>query len=1500
MSLSSTSRAAAAPAAAVAAALALVLLLAAAPASACVGTSLSKHTIAVEFTGASPAKTPEASAYVRAGVEQHFREVELDEFRPVAASTFSCVDSRSSEYGTPGGDFAELAAAIAVYEVQANLTLSEADVKAIFDEFMAAAATPERPFYFHSSDLSLAKVFDAIAAAGIKPRPVVFPVQAPTDAAELQIWLDALAKGENQGCGHVKLMIERFLDYGLDSPTIPKALVMAFFLYWWPTPPGSPERAKVNFSVLQGPLSGKAVVIVDAPGCPESAPAMPAAYGGSQVFVYHAAAVEAFRERVLAPWFVAFAAARGITLDQAAFYNALKSLQAKDLAATLIYLDPANALPLWAVNRVIRAGAWHLMPAGPGRRHTLIECAGPYLQRLRVQMALRGQGKASGSEASGGRAASSGSAPARGQQGTPLKRQGDIKDFFAPRPAPKRARSAPPPPAGAGGQGGGAAPPAAAGGSGGDATCSGGGCAGTGTVPGTQGPYGVPRPPLPPSAVPPRAEAPGCGWGGGAASSSGWSDAGSPPPADAPGDGTVVAAGAAAGATGWVLEARVVGRRHQGARGLAQQAAGGGRLELRREADNPVDCNAILVVALPGSEEGGAPSAASGAAEPAAAAAAGDVGAQRAAAAGGVPVGHLPAPVACHLAPLLDGGRLCVGAVEWVAGTADTVSVSLSRLPRAQWRRPPAAAPGGDPQQPRRQWLQRRPSEGSDGGSGGSGGQWGQGAGPPWPQGAGGEAAAAEQRLEEEEGDEEGEEGLSSQAAAESVAAAVGGAAAAGAARPRSSGEVLVEGFGVMLQRIRARDGHLLDARDWALAGALAAAPPPARALCLRLLLRKRTWHRVALLAFSEVPDPSGAVQALAGAGLVRLDCDVTRAADLAALLDGLPSETLRAALVQLLPARHPAAGGGAAAAKGGKHALVAAAQGAAPPPRVAAAVRGLVGPSVQVAPALQRLFVRLQRLYFVAEGRDMSSFLAAARGGVRWPAYRLSGADVSVWPSRGALLAYEDALGHAAALEDALQARRCGFELCAFVGWAVVCVGCLTVVAAGDTARTWECLQPALAALRAGAHKEVAWDAAHAPMPNPPAGPGQGSQQQQQQGSQQGREQQCGEQQEQEQGRPQQPDAEQHTDGPSPAAAAATTTPPPAPPPPSRPLFFARFCAGWVYASLGTVAASLLERERRYGDAVELLQLLLGGNACPGRRGEWWARLSIDLEHTKQARGTGVDAALEVAEAALADTYVRHGDRLALQRRVLRLGKPPRRWRRPPWAAAVAAEPPERRVVGRPLAGSVGARNRYYGYDGRQVCVEDLALQYYARDEGGGWRGIHTEGGIWATLFGLVMWDVLFADVPGVFQSPFQPAPLDLDSDAFFPARAAAIEARLQEVALGGAGRLVSAAWEAHHGALCRGVSWSRFGLPQLLEIAECVGGVGLSVVMRLMAEDHAGSSGGLPDLLLWRTAPHPAARLVEVKGPTDRLSEQQRAWIAAIAGAGLEVEVCKVAEPP
>lgn len=90
---------------------------------------------------------------------------------------------------------------------------------------------------------------------------------------------------------------------------------------------------------------------------------------------------------------------------------------------------------------------------------------------------------------------------------------------------------------------------------------------------------------------------------------------------------------------------------------------------------------------------------------------------------------------------------------------------------------------------------------------------------------------------------------------------------------------------------------------------------------------------------------------------------------------------------------------------------------------------------------------------------------------------------------------------------------------------------------------------------------------------------------------------------------------------------------------------------------------------------------------------------------------------------------------------------------------------------------------------------------------------GTHAEGGIWATLFGLLMWDVLFMEVPDVFQTAFQTAPLDLGTVVFYPNRKDAIDARLSQVREGQGPALLQECWQQHVGEWCRGVNWDRHG---------------------------------------------------------------------------------------
>uniref|UniRef100_A0A0E0DXS0 Fanconi-associated nuclease n=1 Tax=Oryza meridionalis TaxID=40149 RepID=A0A0E0DXS0_9ORYZ len=344
--------------------------------------------------------------------------------------------------------------------------------------------------------------------------------------------------------------------------------------------------------------------------------------------------------------------------------------------------------------------------------------------------------------------------------------------------------------------------------------------------------------------------------------------------------------------------------------------------------------------------------------------------------------------------------------------------------------------------------------------------------------------------------------------------------------------------------------------------------------------------------------------------------------------------------------------------------------------------------------------------------------------------------------------------------------------------------------------------------------------------------------------------------------------------------------------PPPS---FFSRFSASLVYSKILTLGASVYERDRRYTDAIRVLKRLLSTVASDRKRGYWALRLSVDLEHMNRS-----NESLSIAEAGVIDPWVRAGSKIALQRRVVRLSKPPRRWKVPSYANAVTKNIKEVNIEGRPLNCETGAKNVFYGYDGELCGVEQLALQYYA-DEGGGWRGTHSEGGIWMTIFGLLMWDAIFSDVPDVFQTKFQTAPLDLETDEFYRSRKDLIESQLKKIQDGIAEEILISSWELHQGTSCRGVNWDRHSLTDLRAAVVCTGGHRLASLLRHLALDYRSWSSGMPDLLLWRFLDERGggeAKLVEVKGPRDQLSEQQRAWILVLMDFGFDVEVCKIAE--
>ena len=99
-----------------------------------------------------------------------------------------------------------------------------------------------------------------------------------------------------------------------------------------------------------------------------------------------------------------------------------------------------------------------------------------------------------------------------------------------------------------------------------------------------------------------------------------------------------------------------------------------------------------------------------------------------------------------------------------------------------------------------------------------------------------------------------------------------------------------------------------------------------------------------------------------------------------------------------------------------------------------------------------------------------------------------------------------------------------------------------------------------------------------------------------------------------------------------------------------------------------------------------------------------------------------------------------------------------------------------------------------------------------------------HCEGRIVCTLFGLLFWDILFADVPGAFETKYQSAPLDIASDCFYYAREGLIKERLAEIKQGKARQISEKVDNKHRpkGTLCVGVRWDLFTRQDLLEIVD------------------------------------------------------------------------------
>lgn len=344
------------------------------------------------------------------------------------------------------------------------------------------------------------------------------------------------------------------------------------------------------------------------------------------------------------------------------------------------------------------------------------------------------------------------------------------------------------------------------------------------------------------------------------------------------------------------------------------------------------------------------------------------------------------------------------------------------------------------------------------------------------------------------------------------------------------------------------------------------------------------------------------------------------------------------------------------------------------------------------------------------------------------------------------------------------------------------------------------------------------------------------------------------------------------------------------------------QFHPGWVLTRVVYKGCECLARlGHRHREQRLLCALLSQRYFRRGRRGQWHERLAL-LAAKPQDDVPVADArraALARCEAALHDPDTHLIYQFSLQRRIERLEAqlkiPPAA--RHNFAHHQLRNAHHRTIRGTRLAappGRTGTRSLWRSASGASISVEELCLEAYAQRQ---FRGAHCEGSIVLFLFTLLMWDVLFAPVDGAFETAYQREPLDLPTDVFAVARRDAIDARLAEIEATGGVDIVRAvdARERPQRTAAVACRWGDFSAEDVAEIAECIGGRALALLCRLLCEEWAMRTSGFPDLCLWRYADRTVC-FAEVKGPNDRLSEKQKVWIDVLVRAGLTVELARV----
>lgn len=189
------------------------------------------------------------------------------------------------------------------------------------------------------------------------------------------------------------------------------------------------------------------------------------------------------------------------------------------------------------------------------------------------------------------------------------------------------------------------------------------------------------------------------------------------------------------------------------------------------------------------------------------------------------------------------------------------------------------------------------------------------------------------------------------------------------------------------------------------------------------------------------------------------------------------------------------------------------------------------------------------------------------------------------------------------------------------------------------------------------------------------------------------------------------------------------------------------------------------------------------------------------------------------------------------------------------------------------------------------------LSVEYYVQahlaDES---APVHyVENSLINSLFGLLCWPAIFAPLPGAFFHPFQRGPVDLHNEDFHARRAELFQACLAELDDGRYTQTIRERYIAKWGVQSPFVFWGALSEELLEQALDCLPAEHLKHWFNRLLLDIKANRAGMPDLIqFWPQQKN--YRMIEVKGPGDRLQDNQVRWLEFCHEHQMPIAVCYV----